>query len=294
MIDITSFLLKHLYELMADNYNVATQHRLRPTPQYPELVFADEPAPQQQLQQQQQQQTDAKQGLENQVIEPLGREPAGDSTPSTHQQVISSTSNQQAITHQTMTNARDHPDIHHQTTSSSLISSALCRFNYCRRASSSGVVGSSASPSRADGSSSTDESSAQAAAAQAVSRNRLAREQETNQQIVAFLINNQLPDLACETLIELIFICVFLAVSWIFVMIIQLHCHQTSSTSSPFLQVSSSSSAEGSTAQTFLQHQTTTASPHESYQYARDFYCNTKFLNSLMYCNNKNSKAFSS
>lgn len=76
------------------------------------------------------------------------------------------------------------------------------------------------------------------------------REQETNQQIVSFLANNHLPDLICETFIEILFICVFLAVSWIFVMIIQLHCHQ-------------------------LQ------------QPAKLFYCNTKFLASLMYCNNK-------
>lgn len=78
------------------------------------------------------------------------------------------------------------------------------------------------------------------------------REQETNQQIVSFLANNHLPDLICETFIELLFICVFLAVSWIFVMIVQLHCHQ-----------------------------------HASQQPAKIFYCNTKFLSSLMYCNNK-------
>lgn len=80
------------------------------------------------------------------------------------------------------------------------------------------------------------------------------REQETNQQIVSFLANNHLPDLICETFIELLFICVFLAVTWIFVMIVQLHCHQ-------------------------LQ------------QPARLFYCNTKFLSSLMYCNNKSHLA---
>lgn len=80
------------------------------------------------------------------------------------------------------------------------------------------------------------------------------REQETNQQIVSFLANNHLPDLICETFIELLFICVFLAVTWIFVMIVQLHCHQ-------------------------LQ------------QPARMFYCNTKFLSSLMYCNNKSHLA---
>lgn len=82
------------------------------------------------------------------------------------------------------------------------------------------------------------------------------REQETNQQIVSFLANNHLPDLFCETFIELLFICVFLAVSWIFVMIVQLHCHQ-------------------------LQ------------QPARLFYCNTKFLASLMYCNSKHHLAAS-
>lgn len=80
------------------------------------------------------------------------------------------------------------------------------------------------------------------------------RDQETNQQIVSFLANNHLPDLICETFIELLFICVFLAVTWIFVMIIQLHCHQ-------------------------LQ------------QPARMFYCNSKFLASLMYCNNKSHPA---
>lgn len=82
------------------------------------------------------------------------------------------------------------------------------------------------------------------------------REQETNQQIVSFLANNHLPDLFCETFIELLFICVFLAISWIFVMIVQLHCHQ-------------------------LQ------------QPARLFYCNTKFLASLMYCNSKHHLAAS-
>jgi len=82
------------------------------------------------------------------------------------------------------------------------------------------------------------------------SHQNASRAQETNQQIVSFLANNHLPDLICETFIELLFICVFLAVSWIFVMIVQLHCHQ-------------------------LQ------------QPARIFYCNTKFLASLMYCNNK-------
>jgi cytoskeletal protein RodZ len=72
----------------------------------------------------------------------------------------------------------------------------------------------------------------------------LAREQETNQRIVSFLINNKLPDLACETLIELIFICVFLAVSWIFVMILQLHCHQTAHLSAhPLFDTSSPSGA---------------------------------------------------
>lgn len=75
-------------------------------------------------------------------------------------------------------------------------------------------------------------------------------DQETNQQIVLFLAQNHLPDLICETFIELLFICVFLAVSWIFVMIVQLHCNQV-------------------------------------HQPARHFYCNTKFLSSLMYCNNK-------
>lgn len=82
------------------------------------------------------------------------------------------------------------------------------------------------------------------------------REQETNQQIVSFLANNHLPDLFCETFIELLFIFVFLAISWIFVMIVQLHCHQ-------------------------LQ------------QPARLFYCNTKFLASLMYCNTKHHLAAS-
>lgn len=82
------------------------------------------------------------------------------------------------------------------------------------------------------------------------------REQETNQQIVSFLANNHLPDLICETFIELLFICVFLAVSWIFVMIVQLHCHQQASA-----------------------------------QPAKVFYCNTKFLSSLMYCNNKSHLA---
>lgn len=82
------------------------------------------------------------------------------------------------------------------------------------------------------------------------SRRHTSRDQETNQQIVAFLANNHLPDLICETFIELLFICVFLAITWIFVMIVQLHCHS-------------------------LQ------------QPARLFYCNTKFLASLMYCNNK-------
>lgn len=75
-------------------------------------------------------------------------------------------------------------------------------------------------------------------------------DQETNQQIVLFLAQNHLPDLVCETFIELLFVCVFLAVSWIFVMIVQLHCNQV-------------------------------------HQPARQFYCNTKFLSSLMYCNNK-------
>lgn len=84
----------------------------------------------------------------------------------------------------------------------------------------------------------------------------ITREQETNQQIVSFLTNNHLPDLFCETFIELLFIFVFLAISWIFVMIVQLHCHQ-------------------------LQ------------QPARLFYCNTKFLASLMYCNSKHHLAAS-
>lgn len=75
-------------------------------------------------------------------------------------------------------------------------------------------------------------------------------EQATNHQIVSFLTNNHLPDLICETFIETLFICVFLTITWIFVMIIQLHCQQ-------------------------LQ------------QPAKLFYCNTKFLASLMYCNNK-------
>lgn len=83
----------------------------------------------------------------------------------------------------------------------------------------------------------------------------MSRNQETNQQIVSFLANNHLPDLICETFIELLFISVFLAVSWIFVMIIQLHCHQ-------------------------LQ------------QPAKFFYCNTKFLASLMYCNSKSHYAY--
>lgn len=101
-------------------------------------------------------------------------------------------------------------------------------------------------------------------------------EQETNQQIVSFLINNQLPDLACETLIELIFICVFLAVSWIFVMIIQLHCHQTVSQSLMDLN-------DGAPSHSIHSH---SASSSPSSAYSKDTYCNTKFLNSLMYCNN--------
>lgn len=96
----------------------------------------------------------------------------------------------------------------------------------------------------------THQSHRQSAGGSSSSSRRASREQETNQQIVSFLANNHLPDLICETFIELLFICVFLAVSWIFVMMIQLHCHQ-------------------------LQ------------QPARYFYCNTKFLASLMYCNNK-------
>lgn len=103
-----------------------------------------------------------------------------------------------------------------------------------------------------------------------------------SQQIVSFLINNQLPDLACETLIELIFICVFLAISWILVMIVQLHCHQTSPHS--IVDISWSDASSSSTSQT----------SSSSYLYARDYYCNTKFLNSLMYCNNHNSFAVSS
>lgn len=75
-------------------------------------------------------------------------------------------------------------------------------------------------------------------------------DQEANQQIVLFLVNNHLPDLICETFIELLFLSVFVALTWIFVMVIQLHC-QTS---------------------------------HEPAKY---FYCNTKFLSALMYCNDK-------
>lgn len=85
---------------------------------------------------------------------------------------------------------------------------------------------------------------------------RSSSNQETNQQIVLFLAQNHLPDLVCETFIELLFICVFLAVSWIFVMIVQLHCNQV-------------------------------------HQPARQFYCNTKFLSSLMYCNHKHPELVS-
>lgn len=83
-------------------------------------------------------------------------------------------------------------------------------------------------------------------------------EQESNQQIVSFLTNNQLPDLACETFLELLFICVFVAVSWIFVMIIQLHLNQAHA-----------------------------GQPHRQHHQAKSYYCNTRLLASLMYCNNK-------
>lgn len=75
-------------------------------------------------------------------------------------------------------------------------------------------------------------------------------QQDTNQQIVLFLAQNHLPDLVCETFIELLFICFFLTASWILVMIVQLHSDQV-------------------------------------HQPGRQFYCTTKFLSSLMYCNNK-------
>ena len=112
----------------------------------------------------------------------------------------------------------------------------------------------------------------------------MAREQETNQQIVSFLINNQLPDLVCETVIELIFISVFLAVSWIFVMIIQLHFQ---STLGAVVSGGDLSSAQGHGA-----HRLASSSGPgvNSYQSARQFYCNTVFLNSLMYCNNNEAK----
>lgn len=76
-------------------------------------------------------------------------------------------------------------------------------------------------------------------------------EQEANQQIVLFLVNNHLPDLICETFIELLFLSVFVALTWIFMMIIQLHCQTANSDS------------------------------------MRYFHCNTKFLDSLMYCHDK-------
>lgn len=112
------------------------------------------------------------------------------------------------------------------------------------------------------------------------SENRLQefREQETNQQIVSFLTNNQLPDLACETFIELLFICVFLAISWVFVMIVQLHY-----TSSSLLQVSAGSTAP----LTRHQHH----HEHHQHQPAKSFYCQTAFINSLMYCNNLQANA---
>lgn len=92
--------------------------------------------------------------------------------------------------------------------------------------------------------------------------NESEREQETNQQIVTFLIYNQLPDLACETFIELLSICVFLAISWILVMIVQLHSHP--------LQ---------------MEQQT-----KQQFHSARQVYCQTRLVNSLMYCNNKQAR----
>lgn len=52
-------------------------------------------------------------------------------------------------------------------------------------------------------------------------------EQEINQQIILFLVNNNLPDLICETVIELSFVFLLVASAWIFVVATQMHC-QTS------------------------------------------------------------------
>lgn len=52
-------------------------------------------------------------------------------------------------------------------------------------------------------------------------------EQEINQQIISFLVNNNLPDLICETVIELTFLFLLVASAWIFVVATQMHC-QTS------------------------------------------------------------------
>jgi len=133
------------------------------------------------------------------------------------------------------------------------------------------------------------------------------REQEANQQIVSFLTYNQLPDLACDTFIELLFICVFLAISWIFVMIIQLHCYQSAApTQAPTVSVMNQNSqnspnispnsqnvsqklASQRQQQVLASGAKETGGQHQ-YQSARHFYCNTRYLNSLMYCNNKQAR----
>lgn len=201
MIEVTSFLLKHLYELMADNYN-ASNHAS------------------QQQQQQQQQTIPNSSSLQGSHTNYNGSHSGGgeeeeeedsdsgnESTHSQHDNNNDDTNNQR----RQQWNCAGQTDVFDQT---DLSQRPLIRTQQIRQ------------------------------------------EQETNQQIVAFLTNNHLPDLACDTFIELLFICVFLAISWIFVMIVQLHCHQ-------------------------LQ------------QPARVFYCNTKLLASLMYCNNKSAQMVS-
>lgn len=96
-------------------------------------------------------------------------------------------------------------------------------------------------------------------------------EQETNQQIVLFLANNHIPDLICETFIELLFISVFMAITWIFVMILHLHCQ-------------SSFGAQLTSEQLLLlAPNSTEAANQNKLAQPTSFYCDTKFLSALMY-----------
>lgn len=60
--------------------------------------------------------------------------------------------------------------------------------------------------------------------------NRQQQTPDPNDALISFLVNNHLPELAAETVIELLVLSALLACAWIAATIAQVHCNQTTTT----------------------------------------------------------------